>query len=259
MTSGIKSLKKDIDNHDDIKKSLGLKKIYGCDECGNKYLHYSALYAHKKRKHGNTPNFKKKNKKFDISISPKKPKKEAKKVSRRKFQVEDSFLATLKGLAEKLRPYYLIISAPNRQYPLYQAFMREDQKAREKMTCDEIFASYLKDTSSASRPIHFSKRILPMIIIFREFLNIQGPEYKRMLIKNNVIDQFEETIDYCCFYTAEDIPELSNDFFNFLNAAENFYTIFGVTEKELLEEFMKLFTWLFERDFISYKIFMIGN
>jgi len=192
-------------------------------------------------------------------IVPKKPKKEAKKVSRRRYPVEETFLATLKVLAEKLRTYYLIISTPNNQYPLYQAFMRDDQKAKEKMTCDEVFASYLKDASSSSRPIHFSKRILPMIIIFREFLNIQGPEYKRMLIKNHVIDQVEETIDYCCFYPAEDIPELSNDFFNYLNAAENFYTVFGVTEKEFLDEFMKLFTWLFERDFISYKIFMIGN
>jgi len=127
------------------------------------------------------------------------------------------------------------------------------------MTCDEVFGSYLKEISLSSRPTHFSRRILPLIIVFREFLNIQGPEYKRMLMKEHVINQVEETRDYCSFYTTEDIPELSNDFFNYLNATENFYIIFGVTEKEFLEEFQKLFTWLFERDYISYKIFTIGN
>ena len=44
-------------NEDSINYKLGVKKIYQCDECISKYLHYSALYSHKKSKHDSTPNY----------------------------------------------------------------------------------------------------------------------------------------------------------------------------------------------------------
>ena len=52
-----KKAKKELSSISDVKNNLGIKKIYQCDECCNNYMHYSALYSHKKTKHNNTPNY----------------------------------------------------------------------------------------------------------------------------------------------------------------------------------------------------------
>jgi len=241
-----------------IKKTLGLKRVYECDECVSKYIHYSALYSHKKTKHGNTPNFnQKKMKKPPNTVKARK--RAQKKENTVQCSIKESFLSSLKCLGTKLREIYMNINSPDETYPLYQKLIHATVIEKEKMTCDDVFVVYLKETSTAVNNSYFCQTILTMIIVFREFLNIQGPEYKKMLLNSHVINYIEENKEYCTFYTPEDVPELSNDFFGYLAATEKFYSVFKVSEQDFMNEFMKFFTWLFENEFVSYKIFLIGN
>jgi len=245
-----------ISENDRIKKTLGLKRVYECDECGSKYIHYSALYSHKKSKHGCTPNFNQKKSKKPPHV---KAKKRIQNKLIDKCFTKESFLPSLELLATKLRKIYLSINCPDETYPLYQKIIQGSEVEKQKMTCDDVFAAYLKETSSAVGNSFFSQAIMTMIIVFREFVNIQGPQYKKMLLNSHVINYIEETKEYCTFYTPEDIPELSNDFFSYLSATEKFYRIFGFSEEEFINEFMKFFTWLFDNEFVSHKIFLIGK
>ena len=74
-----------------------------------------------------------------------------------------------------------------------------------------------------------------------------------------IIDSYEQNVEYCCTYNAEDVAELSNDFFCFLNNNKAFYNYLEVSEKDFIEAFMNLIIWLFAENFISYKIFLIDQ
>ena len=126
------------------------------------------------------------------------------------------------------------------------------------MTCDEVFASYLKEVSEYTNQSYFNKVVLPFVVVLREFLNLVGPEYKKMLLDFKVINSVELQTEYCSFYSPEDIPELSNDFFNFLNIEEKFFKGFDMTEDKFIEEFMTFTSWMFQEDFISYRLFLVG-
>ena len=80
--------------------------------------------------------------------------------------------------------------------------------------------------------------------------------YKQMLKDFGVIQTVFYKEEYCTFYSPEDIPELSNEFFNFIHE-ERVAQKFDVEEEELLEEFMNFNSWLFAENLISCKIFKV--
>ena len=117
---------------DKIKANLGFKRIYQCDECINKYLHYSALYSHKKNKHNNTPNFNFKKKNSEASQKNVSFIKKKKNCSQKSFSPYlydsiktgkchplENFLTNLRKIEEGMKLLDLTIKNSADQYPLF--------------------------------------------------------------------------------------------------------------------------------------------
>jgi hypothetical protein len=131
-------------------------------------------------------------------------------------------------------------------------------KDKERQTCDEIFSLYLQEISTYINKSYFSRVVLPFFISLREYINENGIKYKLIQMEYGVIDSLNENDDYCAVYTAEDICELCNEFFNYIND-EIFYRRLGVKEEEFLDEFMNFNSWLFGENYSCCKIFLVNE
>lgn len=88
------------------------------------------------------------------------------------------------------------------------------------MKVDEIFALYLYRISCIVSPSYYKKSALPFVILFRECLNEYGWS-KKFGENANVTEELErnpqlrhdmQTKDYCICNTAEQAPEICNEF-----------------------------------------------
>ena len=264
----------------DVKNNLGIKKIYLCDECSNSYMHYSALYSHKKTKHNNTPNYNLKKRLKTNNLPVGNNFKQKRKTPKRYFfnysldqdkcgktNIFD-VVSNFSEVLEKIKIFFPKISRVNSSYPLFQkiisgmfnlnlakTFVFKD---KERQTCDEIFSLYLQEISTYINKSYFSRVVLPFFISLREYINENGIKYKLIQMEYGVIDSLNENDDYCAVYTAEDICELCNEFFNYIND-EIFYRRLGVKEEEFLDEFMNFNSWLFGENYSCCKIFLVNE
>jgi len=243
-------------------------------------MHYSALYSHKKTKHNNTPNYNLKKRLKTNNLPVGNNFKQKRKTPKRYFfnysldqdkcgktNIFD-VVSNFSEVLEKIKIFFPKISRVNSSYPLFQkiisgmfnlnlakTFVFKD---KERQTCDEIFSLYLQEISTYINKSYFSRVVLPFFISLREYINENGIKYKLIQMEYGVIDSLNENDDYCAVYTAEDICELCNEFFNYIND-EIFYRRLGVKEEEFLDEFMNFNSWLFGENYSCCKIFLVNE
>lgn len=275
-----KKAKKELSSISDVKNNLGIKKIYQCDECCNSYMHYSALYSHKKTKHNNTPNYNLKKKlktngPIPGSILKQKRKQPKKYFFKYTLDINKSgktsipeVVSNFSDKLEKIKLFFPQITKLDLSYPLFEKILTSISllilaksfiyKQKEKHTCDEIFSIYLQELSNYTNKLYFSRVILPLFISLREYINENGIKYKRIQLEYGIIDSINEKEEYCAVYSAEDVSELCNEFFNYINE-KFFYEQLGVYENEFLEEFMNFGSWLFNENYSCCKIFIVDE
>lgn len=121
------------------------------------------------------------------------------------------------------------------------------EEERNRLSCDEIFAVYLREVSQRVNE-GFYKMLLKYIICYREWANQVGWQKSNEGDKENQHDETNDTvkeekqeIDYTAVHNAEIIPELCNDFITVFMVEHNF----GIERADSIDMTRNLCNWLY--------------
>jgi hypothetical protein len=251
--------------------SLIVPKIFQCEKCEKKYLSYSALYSHKRGKHRNQ-NYQKKKKTYFPKIKYLEKCKEFYTYDERKSGCTDcvenlrEFLENEKGsffsknsriegdellnTLEKCKIKYII-------FIFISLGLEFKASEAEDFTCDEIFCQYLLDIAKFTNKEYFTNYVLNFIFLLRDCVNKYGPGYKQHLLEYGIINEVRNNEVYTKVYNAEELPEVTNNFFEELD--ETMLKQKNISEFDFVELMLNFNTWLFYSDYTPYKICLINN
>ena len=111
----------------------------------------------------------------------------------------------------------------------------------EEIAIDYVFIDYLNKMSLHCNKEYYTKLII-FILLYREFINLK---------------KIDKNKNYSNNHSAEDVPELSNDFINDFLEPENNY--FDFDKEESINLTQNLCHWLYENNFTSSKLSRINT
>jgi hypothetical protein len=238
-------------------------KSYNCNICQKIYYSYPALYTHKRNKHNIIP-ITGKQKIFDKRIAVKYSAIE--NDSCRMGDILPGIILTYKNVLEKF------LSNPNcilyrnsfdytqhRGYKILKEILEKGEctnieipKSEEHPSIDKIFIIYLVYFSKVTRDSRMVELITQFIILFREHINIVGPEYKKSFQKFGIKLDFNPSSPYTSFNDCFDVPNYINDFISvFINMKG---LNFEYKVNEILDISQNFCNWLFVNKFTNFKI-----
>ena len=255
-------------------KNDNIGRTFICKSCGKSYLSYPALYTHCKQKH-NTCN--------TSGRGRGRPKKENGEsfAERLKYNPLDAsyFLKdNRRGTTnfedfEKsiIDAFHILYSRNNfdrnlnkdmknynkiQEHPFLGKFLLDKHDVNikiddEKEISDKVFMDYLNKMSLHVNPNYFTTLII-FVTLFREFVNIT--ELKKKNIKEN---NFNNDVEYTSVNSAEDVPDLSNEFINeFLETDKK---LFDFNKEDSIDLTQNFCHWMYENNFTSSKLTLISN
>ena len=109
--------------------------------------------------------------------------------------------------------------------------------------CDEVIGDFLLYISTSVNSLFYSK-VLKFCLLFRESLNLLGPEIKPLKTEDSHVSNLDNKIDnakgkYSETHTAEFIPEVCNDFVKTFVEEDN------LKKYEVIDLIMHFCHWLF--------------
>ncbi|MCQ2820867.1 MAG: hypothetical protein MJ252_26715 [archaeon] len=135
------------------------------------------------------------------------------------------------------------------EHPFLGKFLKDSHDVNvrlenENELADSVFMDYLNKMSLHSNPTYFSKLIV-FVTLYREYANIA----KKTQNKNGE--------EYTAVNSAEDIPDLSNEFINdFLEPERG---IFEFTKEEAIDLTQNICHWMYENNFTCSKLSLINS
>ena len=116
---------------------------------------------------------------------------------------------------------------------------------------------YLNKMSLHVNPTYFTKLII-FVTLFREYVNIIEFKKKNKDLNNDNIELFKnDSNEYTSIFSAEDVPDLSNEFINdFLDTDKN---LFGFNKEDSIDLTQNFCHWMYENNFTSSKLTLISN
>jgi len=118
---------------------------------------------------------------------------------------------------------------------------------------DDVFISYMINFFKVmGDSTELNLLVAKFFIVFREYLNITGWDYKKNFIKYEVSLPLAENGSYTQCNDCEDIPDLINNFLSvFIRMDKN---MFNISMKELLDIIKNFCNWLFVNNLTNFKI-----
>jgi len=116
-------------------------------------------------------------------------------------------------------------------------------KTTNEKTCDEVFYEYLSTFKDKTNQNYFSL-LIKFIILIREFYN----EYKNKEIEDK--DKHEVTN----FISAEELPDLCNNFYQEFLENNNFFGLTDDEKKEIVEIILHFSLWLYKNNYTKSKL-----
>lgn len=107
--------------------------------------------------------------------------------------------------------------------------------------CDEVFSEYLLKSKNHCNK-DYIQRLIKFVLLFREALNITLGD--KLKLSNDE--------DYSSNYTAEDAPEISNEFITEYLEVDSFLLGFG--REEAIELTMNFCQWMYDNNFTCSKL-----
>jgi hypothetical protein len=254
-------------------------RTFICKLCEKSYLSYPALYTHCKQKH-NTSNTsgrgrgrpKKDNgdnqerlkyNPLDASYFLKENRKGTTNYDDFEKSIKDAFNELYshenndRNKSKEMKIYSNI-----EEHPFLGKFLLDKHDVNikiddEKEVSDIVFMDYLNKMSLHVNPIYFTKLIV-FVTLFREYVNIIEFKKKNKDLNNDNNDLFKnESIEYTSTNSAEDVPDLSNEFINdFLDTDKN---LFGFNKEDSIDLTQNFCHWMYENNFTSSKLTLISN
>ena len=121
----------------------------------------------------------------------------------------------------------------------------------EKEISDKVFMDYLNKMSLHVNPNYFTTLII-FVTLFREFVNITELKKKNIKEKN-----FNNDVEYTSVNSAEDVPDLSNEFIN--DFLESDKKLFDFNKEDSIDLTQNFCHWMYENNFTSSKLTLISN
>ena len=255
-------------------KNDNIGRTFICKSCGKSYLSYPALYTHCKQKH-NTCNTsgrgrgrpKKENGEsfserlkynpLDASYFLKDNRRGTTNFEDFEKSIIDAFHILYsrnnfdRNLNKDMKNYNKI-----QEHPFLGKFLLDKHDVNikiddEKEISDKVFMDYLNKMSLHVNPNYFTTLII-FVTLFREFVNIT--ELKKKNIKEN---NFNNDVEYTSVNSAEDVPDLSNEFIN--DFLETDKKLFDFNKEDSIDLTQNFCHWMYENNFTSSKLTLISN
>ncbi len=255
-------------------KNDNIGRTFICKSCGKSYLSYPALYTHCKQKH-NTCNTsgrgrgrpKKENGEsfaerlkynpLDASYFLKDNRRGTTNFEDFEKSIVDAFHILYsrnnfdRNLNKDMKNYNNI-----QEHPFLGKFLLDKHDVNikiddEKEISDKVFMDYLNKMSLHVNPNYFTTLII-FVTLFREFVNIT--ELKKKNIKEN---NFNNDVEYTSVNSAEDVPDLSNEFIN--DFLETDKKLFDFNKEDSIDLTQNFCHWMYENNFTSSKLTLISN
>ena len=255
-------------------KNDNIGRTFICKSCGKSYLSYPALYTHCKQKH-NTCNTsgrgrgrpKKENGEsfserlkynpLDASYFLKDNRRGTTNFEDFEKSIIDAFHILYsrnnfdRNLNKDMKNYNNI-----QEHPFLGKFLLDKHDVNikindEKEISDKVFMDYLNKMSLHVNPNYFTTLII-FVTLFREFVNIT--ELKKKNIKEN---NFNNDVEYTSVNSAEDVPDLSNEFIN--DFLETDKKLFDFNKEDSIDLTQNFCHWMYENNFTSSKLTLISN
>ena len=254
-------------------------RTFICKLCDKSYLSYPALYTHCKQKH-NTCNTsgrgrgrpKKENGEsfserlkynpLDASYFLKENRKGTTNYDDFEKSIKDAFNELYshenndRNKSKEMKIYSNI-----EEHPFLGKFLLDKHDVNikiddEKEISDKVFMDYLNKMSLHVNPIYFTKLII-FVTLFREFVNINEFKKKNKDLNNEIDLNNNDNTEYTSVNSAEDVPDLSNEFINdFLDTDKN---LFGFNKEDSIDLTQNFCHWMYENNFTSSKLSLISN
>lgn len=250
-------------------------RTYKCDICGKAYLSYPALYTHVKTKHdlqGNKANKgrgrpKKENGNisntsrllynplsFDYFKHPDRCGETYESSLNMIFQmVFNEVFTNIRGKNEettkRISNYVSIGDYPlfSKIHDCYNSIFNIDENSK----CDEIFAYYLFKVGKCTNE-DFFQVVLKFVLLYRECLNY--------CYKDTVSNKYSLTPnhpEYSEVFTAEDAPDISNEFI--LDFLQTEAIILEFSKEDSIDLTQNLCQWLYDNNYTCSKLSLINN
>ena len=255
-------------------KNDNIGRTFICKSCGKSYLSYPALYTHCKQKH-NTCNTsgrgrgrpKKENGEsfserlkynpLDASYFLKDNRRGTTNFEDFEKSIIDAFHILYsrnnfdRNLNKDMKNYNNI-----QEHPFLGKFLLDKHDVNikindEKEISDKVFMDYLNKMSLHVNPNYFTTLII-FVTLFREFVNINELKKKNIKEKN-----FNNDVEYTSVNSAEDVPDLSNEFIN--DFLETDKKLFDFNKEDSIDLTQNFCHWMYENNFTSSKLTLISN
>lgn len=137
------------------------------------------------------------------------------------------------------------------EHPFLYKFLKDKHKVdlkleNESEVTDNVFIDYLNKMSLHSNPTYFTKLII-FVTLFREYVNIA----KR--------DPNNENEEYTASKSAEDVPDLSNEFINEFLEPDNTNNHFDFSKEESIDLTQNICHWMYENNFTCSKLSLVNS
>ena len=255
-------------------------RTFICKLCDKSYLSYPALYTHCKQKHNtcntsgrgrgrpkkdNGESFSERLKynPLDASYFLKENRKGATNYDDFEKSINDAFYELYSHENnDRKKSKEMKIYSNIEEHPFLGKFLLDKHDVNikiddEKEVSDIVFMDYLNKMSLHVNPIYFTKLIV-FVTLFREYVNIIEYKKKNKDLNNDNNDLFKnESIEYTSTNSAEDVPDLSNEFINdFLDTDK---ILFGFNKEDSIDLTQNFCHWMYENNFTSSKLTLISN
>jgi hypothetical protein len=117
---------------------------------------------------------------------------------------------------------------------------------------DDVLTTYMVCFLKITKDENLLEIVVTLCILLREYLNNVGWDYKKKFFDFGVDIGYSYIGAYCSFNSAENIPDLINDF---ISVFLNMDSLFRVDEKILLSICDNFCNWLFVNNFTSLKLY----
>lgn len=251
---------------------------FRCEHCDKTYLSYPALYTHKKLKHPDktggesTPvrRIVKPTKPYDPEKNP---------TSLEYFTTPDKAGGPIDPLTYfyhvvkedlEMEPKYFRLYSFLKVFSILDGFAEEDPETlipkrdydeltaqdREKsMSCDEVFALYLREVSRIVNPVAY-KKVLKFIFLYRECINEYGWEKKVFYEeKDKTVEDLKlmsNYREYSICNNAEHLPEVANELIT--EIVDSRGRNFGLSRDECIDLARNFTHWLYVNGFTCSKL-----
>jgi len=237
-------------------------RSYTCNMCGKSYLSYPALYTHIKTKHNTTGQA--------STRGRGRPKKDTGDINSIKLLYNPSnfdFFKHPDRIGETTNLYECMEAVfrdvyqnheknfekfkkynSRKEHNFYNKVIELSQSPRpldgENSKCDEVFAEYVVKVSKVCGRDFFVK-VLKFVTIFRECLNI--------LNRGKTVG----SEDYSEVNTAEDAPDISNDFVT--DFLEKYPDLFDFTKEDAIDMTQNFCQWMYDNNYTCSRLSLINT